>query len=160
MIQGEPVLITYCPLCATGIVFERKVDGAGQEFGVSGKLWQSNLLMYNRASDEAAVRDYGRDPYGDYYTSEPVSFGASFRDTRLHPKALVVGIEIDGKHKAYPIEALKIGNTSDTFAGKNVLVSKDSAGRISITIASAGLPHITSFWFSWLAVHPDTELFQ
>ena len=48
-IAGEPVLVTYCPLCATGIVFERKVNGKVQEFGVSGRLWQSNLLMYNRA---------------------------------------------------------------------------------------------------------------
>ena len=49
-IQGEPVLITYCPLCATGITFERKIPATGEvtTFGTSGKLWQSNLLMYNR----------------------------------------------------------------------------------------------------------------
>ncbi len=49
-IQGEPVLVTYCPLCATGIVFERKIPTTGEvtTFGTSGKLWQSNLLMYNR----------------------------------------------------------------------------------------------------------------
>jgi hypothetical protein len=51
-IAGEPVLVTYCPLCATGIVFERRVNGEIQEFGVSGRLWQSNLLMYNRAGSE------------------------------------------------------------------------------------------------------------
>ena len=33
-------------------MFERKVDGELQEFGVSGRLWQSNLLMYNRAGNE------------------------------------------------------------------------------------------------------------
>ena len=49
-IQGEPVLVTYCPLCATGITFERKISTTGEvtTFGTSGKLWQSNLLMYNR----------------------------------------------------------------------------------------------------------------
>lgn len=49
--DGTPVLISYCPLCGTGIVFKRELDGAPVEFGVSGMLWQSNLLMYNRASD-------------------------------------------------------------------------------------------------------------
>lgn len=49
-VAGDPLLITYCPLCGTGIVFERTLDGEPVEFGVSGMLWQSNLLMYNRAS--------------------------------------------------------------------------------------------------------------
>jgi len=54
-IGGNPVLVTYCPLCGTGIVFNRTVDGQTQEFGVSGMLWQSNLLMYNRADAEENV---------------------------------------------------------------------------------------------------------
>lgn len=49
--DGSAVLISYCPLCGTGIVFNRNIDGAVEEFGVSGMLWQSNLLMYNRAQD-------------------------------------------------------------------------------------------------------------
>ena len=51
VVGGDAVLVTYCPLCGTGIVFDRKVGGEVQEFGVSGMLWQSNLLMYNRAAD-------------------------------------------------------------------------------------------------------------
>lgn len=49
IVAGDPLLISYCPLCGTGIVFERTLNGAAVEFGVSGMLWQSNLLMYNRA---------------------------------------------------------------------------------------------------------------
>jgi len=51
-IGGQAVLVSYCPLCATGVVFDSKVGGEDQEFGVSGKLWQSNLLMYNRTGNE------------------------------------------------------------------------------------------------------------
>jgi len=50
--SGEPVAVTYCPLCGTGIVFNRELDGEAVEFGVSGMLWQSNLLMYNRAGQQ------------------------------------------------------------------------------------------------------------
>ncbi len=49
VVAGDPLLVSYCPLCGTGIVFDRRLDGAAVEFGVSGMLWQSNLLMYNRA---------------------------------------------------------------------------------------------------------------
>jgi len=50
--QGTPLAVTYCPLCKTGIVFERTLDGQPVEFGVSGKLYKTNLLMYNRGPSE------------------------------------------------------------------------------------------------------------
>lgn len=49
--NGEDLLVTYCPLCFTGIVFEREVADEAVEFGTSGKLWNSNLLMYDRKTD-------------------------------------------------------------------------------------------------------------
>ncbi len=54
-IAGDPVLITYCPLCGSGIAYERTIVRDGQpvetEFGTSGKLYNSNLVMYDRATD-------------------------------------------------------------------------------------------------------------
>lgn len=50
--KDVPILVSYCPLCRTAVVFERIVDGVEVEFGVSGKLWQSNLLMYDRQEKE------------------------------------------------------------------------------------------------------------
>jgi hypothetical protein len=47
-IAGDPILITYCPLCGSGIAYERKIDGEEVEFGTSGKLYSSNLVMYDR----------------------------------------------------------------------------------------------------------------
>jgi len=46
-VDGEPVSITYCPLTGTGLGFHRN----GTEFGVSGKLLNSNLVMYDRATE-------------------------------------------------------------------------------------------------------------
>ena len=45
---GLPVAVTYCPLCYTNQVFERTIEGKEVEFGTSGKLYNSNLLMYDR----------------------------------------------------------------------------------------------------------------
>ena len=50
-IAGDPILITYCPLCGSGIAYERMLDGEAVEFGTSGKLYNSNLVMYDRKTD-------------------------------------------------------------------------------------------------------------
>jgi hypothetical protein len=50
VVAGDPLLISYCPLCGTGVVFNRVVGNEVFEFGVSGMLWQANLLMYNRSN--------------------------------------------------------------------------------------------------------------
>lgn len=50
-VGGVPVSITYCPLCYTNQVFERIINGNVVEFGTSGKLYNSNLLMYDRLTD-------------------------------------------------------------------------------------------------------------
>jgi hypothetical protein len=51
IIANEPVLITYCPLCGSGIAYERKINGEEVEFGTSGKLYNSNLVMYDRKTN-------------------------------------------------------------------------------------------------------------
>ena len=47
---GDPVVVTYCPLCNSGLVFDAEVDGQVLDFGTSGRLWRSNLVMYDRDS--------------------------------------------------------------------------------------------------------------
>ena len=51
VVGGVPVSVTYCPLCYTNQVFERVIDGNVVEFGTSGKLYNSNLLMYDRLTE-------------------------------------------------------------------------------------------------------------
>ena len=46
--NGVPIAITFCPLCGSALAFERKVDRIITEFGVSGKLHNSDLVMYDR----------------------------------------------------------------------------------------------------------------
>lgn len=50
-VGGEPVLITFCPLCNTAIAFERRVEGSVLEFGVSGFLRNSDLIMFDRDTE-------------------------------------------------------------------------------------------------------------
>jgi hypothetical protein len=48
---GAPILVSFCPLCGTGLVFERRIAGTTRSFGVSGLLYRSDLLMYDRESE-------------------------------------------------------------------------------------------------------------
>jgi hypothetical protein len=50
-IADQPIAVTYCPLCGTAMVFSRKVGGRTLDFGVSGLLYQSDVLMYDRQTD-------------------------------------------------------------------------------------------------------------
>jgi hypothetical protein len=51
VVGDRPVLITWCPLCGSGMVFDRRVDGEAHSFGVSGLLYQSDVLFYDRTTD-------------------------------------------------------------------------------------------------------------
>jgi hypothetical protein len=50
-VGGIPILVTFCPLCNTAIVFEREVDGQILDFGTTGRLRFSNLIMYDRQTE-------------------------------------------------------------------------------------------------------------
>lgn len=50
-VGGKPVAVTFCPLCNAAVVFERTIDGRTTSFGTTGKLRNSDLVMYDRASE-------------------------------------------------------------------------------------------------------------
>ena len=50
-VAGVPVAITYCPLCNSGIVFDRRLAGRVLEFGTTGKLRHSDMVMYDRQTE-------------------------------------------------------------------------------------------------------------
>jgi hypothetical protein len=209
-IAGQAALITYCPLCGTGIVFEPLVNGIVTEFGTSGKLWNSNLIMYDRqtqsywsqvlgrsivgeqagnklhllpyqnmtyedwkkeypngevlSTDTGFIKNYKDDPYGSYYSDRDLFFPVDNTNNRYHPKALTYGIEIDNQFKVYPQEELAKtgGNVIDSFAGKTLDITYNSNNqKITILDAATGekvIP-VFGFWFSWISVHPKTEIF-
>ncbi len=50
-VAGRPFAVTYCPLCNTGMVFDRRHGGLVLTLGVSGRLRHSDMLMYARETD-------------------------------------------------------------------------------------------------------------
>ena len=47
----EGIVVTFCPLCGTGMAFKADIEGKQRDFGVSGLLYNSDVLLYDRDSD-------------------------------------------------------------------------------------------------------------
>jgi len=50
-LAGRPIAVTYCPLCNSGVVFDRRVDGRDLTFGTTGRLRRSDLVMWDRQTE-------------------------------------------------------------------------------------------------------------
>jgi hypothetical protein len=148
VVGGIPISVTYCPLTGTGRVWVREEAGQDFTYGVSGFLYNSNILAFDRQTeslwsqleaisifgdrkgerldilpfvettwgtwqsiekispvvltdDTGFDRDYSEYPYGDYRTSDLISYPVLYTDDRLHKKERVFGVIINGKAKAY-----------------------------------------------------------
>ena len=207
--DGENVVVTFCPLCGSGMAYSAKIDGRTYTFGVSGLLYNSDVLLYDRQTESlwsqlmaqavsgpmkgtrlnslplshttwqewqtrhpdtlalspetGYARDYSRNPYEEYLHSRSIWFPVSHSSRRYHPKEQVMGIEIDGRFKAFPfIELGKTGGAfEDTFAGQALHIVFDKEHRRASIANASGreLPGVVTFWFAWYAFHPQTEVF-
>jgi len=207
----QPVVVTYCPLCGSGIAFDAEVEGKARTFGVSGLLYNSDVLLYDRqinslwsqimkeavagplvgeklsmlptlntslgewmqkypdtwvlTEETGYQRDYSRNPYPGYDRSAQLYFEVEERDDRYHPKETVIGLEINGVFKAYPLtelEKVQQSTIEDHFQGKDFTItyhSKSESAEISDAQGNV-LPTVSTFWFAWYAFHPETEVFQ
>ncbi len=93
-VDGVPIAVTFCPLCGTAIVFDRRVDDAVLSFGVSGKLYKSNLLMYDTATESLWSQARGTAVVGDATDARLTLLPSNlitFADLRAHyPNARVL----------------------------------------------------------------------
>jgi len=58
-VGGKPVAVTWCPLCGSAVVYDRRVAGRTLTFGVSGKLADDDLVMYDRETDSEWKQSLG-----------------------------------------------------------------------------------------------------
>ncbi|MBI4502047.1 MAG: DUF3179 domain-containing protein [Gemmatimonadetes bacterium] len=48
---GTPVLVTYCPLTGSGLAFDPRIDGPPRSFGISGLLFENNMILFDRETN-------------------------------------------------------------------------------------------------------------
>lgn len=58
--ESRPVAVTWCPICASAVVYDRRVDGHVLTFGTSGKLADDALVMYDRETESEWKQPLGK----------------------------------------------------------------------------------------------------
>jgi len=201
---GRPIAVVYCPLCDSASVVDRRIDGQTLEFGISGLLAHSNVLLYDRTDealwsqvkmeaisgphagesldhlpfelttfqdlkqqhpqadvvtfDTGHQRNYERNPYQDYFRSDRLYFPVE-HDRTLPTKARVIGVELDGVAKAYPLRAFGDDRRiEDTISGQEVVLTIDEHGGVAVEQMPEGAKIVHTFWFAWSAFHPETAV--
>ena len=122
---GEvPVVVTFCPLCNSALVFDRRFEDQVFEFGVSGLLRNSDLIMYDRTTESLWQQFTGEGIVGDL-TGEQLTFLPSslisYADFRAaYPEGVVLSRDT-GFNRSYgrnPYEGYdSIGSTPFLFRG-------------------------------------------
>ena len=118
-IGGVPVIVTYCPLCNTAIVYDRRIPGmkGAPTFGTSGMLYNSNLIMYDRASES--------------WWQQFTGTGIVGRFTGVHLKPLPARLESFASFKKrFPKGAVLVPNNPNARPyGRNPYAGYDTAAK-------------------------------
>lgn len=98
-VGGRPVAVTFCPLCNTALVFDRRVDGRLLDFGTTGYLRNSDLVMYDRQTESWWQQFGGEAVIGELVGKEleqvPAAVVAWTDFAARHPDGSVLSRETD-----------------------------------------------------------------
>ena len=113
----SPVTVTYCPLCNAAIVFDRQPDGRLLDFGTTGKLRHSDLIMYDRQTQS----------WWQQFTGEAIVGEMLGRRLTVIPSRLESFAEFKARH---PAGKVLVPNNPELRAyGHNPYVGYDTAAR-------------------------------
>jgi hypothetical protein len=116
-VGGKPVVVTYCPLCNAGLVFERTLDDRVLDFGTTGKLRNSDLVMYDRQTQS----------WWQQFTGEAIVGALSGRSLRLLPSRMESFIRF---RQRFPTgKVLVPTNASARDYGANPYIGYDTIGK-------------------------------
>ncbi len=116
-VGGTPVAVTYCPLCNTALVFERMSDGLTFDFGTTGKLRKSDLVMYDRQTES----------WWQQFTGDAIVGAMTGRQLRLIPARLESFARF---RQRFPVGQVLVPNDPGARNyGANPYVGYDAAGQ-------------------------------
>ena len=155
-VGGTPVSITFCPLCNTALAFDRRFDGQTLDFGTTGNLRHSDLVMYDRQTETWWQQATGEGIVGRYagrqltFLSAPVISWLQFQES--YPEGRVLSRDT-GFSRAYgsnpyagydtrrgPFAHFFHGRRDDRLEAMDRVVAI-SDGDSSVAYATSGLAH-------------------
>jgi hypothetical protein len=123
VVGGLPVAVTWCPLCNTGITFDRRVDGRPEVFGVSGGLYRSALVMFDRRTTSLWPQPLGQAVLGPLLGEElavvPSSLLPWSQVRDAHPRLeVVLGSPDELEQTANPYDGYDVSGDPFLFRGE------------------------------------------
>lgn len=145
---GKEIAATWCHLCNTPIVFDRKLEDRTVTLGVSGLLWETNLVMYDKETGSLWSQAIGEAMRGPLVGKKLKVIPATLTDWRSwarrkqdttvaflprttarhssnfnsYDQGLVVSVTYLGKTKAWPIDTLSDSSLVPDTIGKTPVV--------------------------------------
>jgi hypothetical protein len=149
--DGTPVSITFCPLCGSAIVFNRTLpSGIVSTFGVSGSLLESNMIMFDRATENLWQQSTGRTLAGSLHPATlelaPFQFLTLGEIRNIHPDALVLS-ENTGHNRDYGRNPYAGYNTDNRFVFEPSNLDTTFESKTIMAVFRAG---DTTFVAPWL----------
>jgi Protein of unknown function (DUF3179) len=99
VVGGRPIAVTWCPLCASAVAYERRVGSRTLTFGVSGYLYRANLMLFDRETGSLWSQLLGGAVTGRMrgvaLRRIPISHATWARWRQEHPETLVLSIMRD-----------------------------------------------------------------
>ena len=172
-VGGDPVTVTFCPLCNTTLAFDRRFDGRVLDFGTTGRLRHSDLVMYDRqtetwwqqATGEGIVGRYA----GERLTFVPAPVFSWTEARRSYPDARVLSRETgfareygtnpyQGYDRGRPFSWALLGGRSDDrlkpmervaaieLDGQSVAVPFEALALEKTIVARVGDQRVVVFW--------------
>ncbi len=102
-LNGKPLVVSFCPLCNTAIAFEREFDGQILDFGTTGRLRYSNLIMYDRQTETWWQQATGEGIVGEY-TGEQLTY---------YPAAIISWADFKAQYPAGDVLSKETGYNRD-----------------------------------------------
>ncbi len=152
VVGDVPVVVTFCPLCNSAIVFDRRLDGEVYEFGTSGLLRNSDLVMYDRTTESLWQQFTGEGIVGGltgkqltFLASSLVSF-ADFKEAFPEGRVLSRETGLDRPYGQNPYAGYDTYDNPLSANGDLVLFQGEQDGRleaaervVTISLADAGV---------------------
>lgn len=150
VIAGTPIAITYCPLCGSAVGVLREINGQVTEFGVSGVLYNSDLVFYDRATetlwDQIIAEGIVGPLTGEKLTLVPITMTRWSKWKAAHPDTLVLSSELGtgtdytqdrfSKYRQGDDFMFPVSLTNDAIRPKEVVYGFDfGAESVAITAA-------------------------
>jgi hypothetical protein len=106
--------------------------------------------------------DYRYSPFTSYWVSNRVPSRVDAQDARFHAKELVLGVQKNGKSRAYlgSLVTAAGGQLDDQFEGRKIHVTYSSRDGVFRYEAPPDVEPTEAYWFAWKAFHPDTEVWR